>query len=202
VGSRLRSRAHRHDEFYQRAKDERYPARSIYKLEELDKRFHILKKSQRVLDLGCRPGSWLLYAAERVGPKGVVIGLDRQDVDIELPKQAQVLVGDVMTITPEELRGNLPCFQTVLSDMAPDTMGVAFTDEVRSAELCMRALDLSVALGCPGGTFVGKIFMGSGFDEAVAKAKKGYKRTKVVKPEATRKESKEIYIVATERRGG
>lgn len=200
MGSRLRSRRRRHDEFYQRAKDERYPARSIYKLKELDERFRLLKSGQRVLDLGCRPGSWLLYAAERVGPKGAVVGLDREELDIELPAHSQVLVGDVMTITAAQLRGSLPCFHTVLSDMAPDTTGVAFTDQVRSAELFMRAIDLSIEVGCPGGHFVGKLFMGAGFDEAIAKAKAGYKRTKVVKPDATRKESKELYVVATERR--
>lgn len=204
MGSRLRTKKRRHDVFYKRAKDERYPARSVYKLKELDERFKLLRRGQRVLDLGCRPGSWLLYAAERVGPKGLVVGIDREPLDVALPSHARVVIGDVREVTLEELCGGeaerSEGFDTVLSDMAPDTSGVAFTDHVRCLELFDTALDISQELGRPGGAFVGKLFMGEGFDEMVRKVKSLYKRSKTVKPEATRKESKELYIVAQERK--
>jgi 23S rRNA (uridine2552-2'-O)-methyltransferase len=198
--SKLRDRRARHDAYYRRAKSERYAARSVYKLEELDRRFRLLKSGQRVLDLGCRPGSWLQYAAEKVGPRGRVVGLDREPLELDLPAQVRVVVGDLLTIDPALLRGELPCFHTVLSDMAPDTTGIAFTDQVRSIELLRRALELSLEVGCAGGSFAGKVLMGDGFDEVVAHAKRTHQRTKTVRPQATRKESTELYLVAVGRK--
>ena len=200
MGSKLRNRRRRHDAFYRRAKDERYPARSVYKLKELDERFKLFRSGQRVLDLGCRPGSWLLYAAERVGPKGTVVGIDRQPLEIALPSHVREVVGDVREVSRRELLGDTDGFHTVLSDMAPDTSGVAFTDHVRCLELFGTALDISIELGHPGGAFVGKLFMGEGFDEMVRRVKAAYRRSKTVKPEATRKESKELYVVALDRK--
>ena len=199
--SRLRDKRTRHDGFYKRAKGEKYPARSVYKLEEIDQRFKLFKRGQRVLDLGCRPGSWMQYAAEHVGPRGYVVGLDRQPLDIPLPANAAVVVGDVLTVDPALLCEALPaekasCFQLVLTDMAPDTSGVAFADQVRSTELFLRALDLALALGCPGSKFVGKLFMGDGFDETLALVRQRYQKSKTVRPQATRKSSRELYLVA------
>ncbi len=199
--SRLRDRRTRHDGYYRQAKDRRYAARSVFKLEELDKRFSLLKPGRRVLDLGCRPGSWLQYACARVGDRGHVVGLDREPLEIALPPNATTLTGDVLSIDPSELRAALPgdagCFHLVLSDMAPDTSGVAFTDQVRSVELFTRALDLAVALGCPGGSFLGKLFMGEGFQETLARVRQQFKRAKTVRPKATRSSSTEVYLVGT-----
>jgi 23S rRNA (uridine2552-2'-O)-methyltransferase len=203
--SRLSDRRHRHDPYYRRAKREDYPARSIYKLEELDRRFRLLRPAQRVLDLGCRPGSWLLYAAQRVGAGGFVVGLDREALEPPLPANTAVVVGDVLSVEPELLRQTLPeqqrsCFNVVLSDMAPDTSGIAFTDQVRSVELFVRALELALRLGCPSSTFVGKIFMGDGFEETMRRVRDHYERVKTARPDATRKSSTELYIVALGRK--
>lgn len=200
MGSRLRDKSRRHDAFYRRAKDERYPARSVYKLKELDERFGLLKSGQRVLDLGCRPGSWLLYAADKVGERGLVVGVDRTPLEIEIPAHVREVVGDIRELDPAVLRADVPCFHTVLSDMAPDTSGVSFSDQVRSIELFSMALELSCQFGCPGGSFVGKLFMGEGFDDVVKQVRAAYGRTKTVKPEATRKESRELYLVALDRK--
>ncbi|MBK8480026.1 MAG: RlmE family RNA methyltransferase [Proteobacteria bacterium] len=197
---KLDDRRERHDPYYRRAKSERYAARSVYKLQELDKRFGLLRTGQRVLDLGCRPGSWLQYASTRVGPRGRIVGLDRQTLPIELPSHVRLIVGDVLTISPDLLRGERPCFELVLSDLAPDTSGIASSDQLRSAELFTRALDLSLILGCAQTAFVAKILMGEGFDAALAGVKRAYRRTKVVRPEATRRQSSEVYVVALERR--
>ena len=198
--SRLRDKRTRHDGFYKRAKDEKYAARSVYKLEEIDRRFKLFKKGKRVLDLGCRPGSWLQYALERVGPRGFVVGLDRKPLDISLPDNAAMMVGDVLIVDPAELRAGLPgdggCFHIVLTDMAPDTSGVAFADQVRSMELFCQALELATKVGCPGGAFVGKLFMGEGFDETLTLVRRRYSKCKTVRPEATRKSSREVYLVA------
>ena len=203
----LSDRRKRHDPYYRRAKKERFAARSVFKLEEIDRRFRLLKPGQQVLDLGCRPGSWLQYATTRVGPTGHVVGLDRQGHDLELPANATVVVGDVLTLDPDVLRragagieGRVG-FHVVLSDMAPDTSGVPFADQARSVELFLRALDLATLLGRPGGAFVGKVFMGEGFAEAHRKVRDAYAAVKTVRPDATRKESTELYVVGRGRGG-
>ena len=119
----LRDKNKRHDKFFKKAREGGYAARSVFKLEEIDKKFRLLRPGERVLDLGCRPGSWLKYAAGVVGRLGTVIGLDRAPLPAEIPG-ARALVGDVFTITDEELLGDLRAFDAVLSDMAPDTIGV------------------------------------------------------------------------------
>jgi len=198
--SRLRDKRQRHDHYYRQAKSENFAARSVYKLQEMDRRFRLLSAGKRVLDLGCRPGSWLQYAASRVGPKGFVVGLDRQPLDIALPANAVALVGDILELDIASLRAALPastgrCFQLVMSDMAPDTSGVSFSDKVRSVELYCRALEVALEVGCPASNFLGKIFMGDGFDETLARVRRHYKKTKTVRPEATRKSSTEVYLV-------
>ncbi|MCA9667218.1 MAG: RlmE family RNA methyltransferase [Myxococcales bacterium] len=199
---KLRDRKNRHDDFYRRAKRESYAARSVYKLEEIDRRFKLMKAGQRVLDLGCRPGSWMQYAAARVGPRGMVVGLDREPVDIALPPHVTTLVGDVLEIDVAELRQGCSCFQLVMSDMAPDTTGVAFTDQVRSAELTGRALDIALAVGCPNGAFVAKLLMGEGFEPLLARLRETYASAKTVRPQATRKSSTEVYLVGTGKKAG
>src|SRR6188472_2761721 len=106
------------DHFGHRARKEGYPARSVYKLQEIDRRLGLFRKGQRVLDLGAAPGSWSLYAAERVGPQGVVLGVDRQEISVAAPPPLRFLQLDLETATPEEL-GGAASFDVVLSDMAP-----------------------------------------------------------------------------------
>lgn len=196
MGSKLSSRHGRHDHYYKQAKDSSFAARSIFKLEEIDKRIRLLRSGQKILDLGCRPGSWLQYAAQRVGPAGLVIGVDRTELDIALPDNARAIAGNVFELTAEQLRTYAPCYQVVLSDMAPDTCGIAFTDQTRSYDLFMRAFELARAVGCPQSALVGKIFMGHSFDDALKKVRAHYGRVKVIRPEATRSISSEVFIAA------
>lgn len=201
MASKLSDRRNRKDRFFRRARQQGFAARSIYKLEEIDRRFKLFKPGHRVLDLGCRPGSWMQYAAGLVGETGHVVGLDRQELS-HAPDHSCALVGDVLEIDPADLRGALPeqmpgCFHVVLSDMAPDTTGITFTDQARSTELLLRALDIAALLGCPGGSFVGKLFMGEGFTDVRDRARELFGKVKMVKPDASRKSSKEQYIVAS-----
>lgn len=190
----LRDRRGRHDAFYQRAKRENFAARSVYKLQEMDERLGIFKPGQRVLDLGCRPGSWLQYASQKVGPKGALVGLDRQPLAVAIAG-ARILVGDVFTITADELRGELPAFDVVLSDMAPDTSGVRHLDQARSEGLFERALELAELLLVPGGHFVGKLFQGPEWNALLVRLRKGFAEARPIKPEGSRKDSIEQYLV-------
>jgi 23S rRNA (uridine2552-2'-O)-methyltransferase len=193
--SKLRDRSHRHDSFHRRAKESGFAARSVFKLEEIDHKLHVLKPGARVLDLGCRPGSWLQYAARVVGERGALVGLDRAPLDVTVPG-ARIVVGDVFAVTAEELRGELAAFDVVLSDMAPDTTGVRSLDQARSEGLFERALEIAELLLDRKGNFVGKLFMGPDWQRLVKRARDGFAEVRTVKPAGSRKESIEQYVVA------
>ena len=188
---------HWNDHYSERAKKERYPARSVFKLKEAQKKFRLIKKGDRVLDLGCSPGSWLLYAAELTGKRGRVLGIDLKTIRIKIPPQAETLTADILTIDrawidKQEL-GNR--FNVVLSDMAPATTGNKALDATRSFQLCQAALSIVEMVLKPGGSFICKIFQGQEFKEFSDTVRSRFKRHKIFKPRSSRKESKEIYVV-------
>src|SRR5688572_29708627 len=162
MSKRLDDRGTRHDRFHQKAKKEGFLARAVYKLEEIDAKHHIFAGAQRVLDLGCAPGSWLQYARQQIGERAQLVGLDRGPLQ-KPPPGARLLVGDVLTIDVKELLGDLPAFDVVLSDMAPDTSGIRHLDQARSEALFERALEIACTVLSPGGNFVGKLFQGPDF---------------------------------------
>jgi len=184
----------RKDRFHQRARKEGFRARAVFKLEELDRAHDLFRRGDRVLDLGCAPGSWLQYAATRIGDRGVMVGIDRTAVTGV--KNARLLVGDVFAITPEELRGDLDAFDVVLSDMAPDTTGIRHVDQARSEALFERALEIAAATLAPGGRFVGKLFQGPDFKKLIDACRAVFDTVKTVKPESSRQFSIEQYVVA------
>jgi 23S rRNA (uridine2552-2'-O)-methyltransferase len=199
LSSKLRDRSHRHDSFHQRAKSAGFAARSVFKLEEIDRKFRLLREGARVLDLGCRPGSWLQYAGRVAGARGALVGVDRAPLDVAIPG-ARIVVGDVFAVTREELLGTLDAFDVVLSDMAPDTSGVRSVDQARSEGLFERALALAEELLAPRGHFVGKLFMGPDFKRLLDRARGGFAEVRTIKPAGSRKESIEQYVVARGRR--
>ena len=185
------------DHYSERAKKERYPARSVYKLKEAQKKFQLIKKGDRVLDLGCSPGSWLLYAAELTGKRGKVLGIDLKPVTIQIPSQAETLKVDILTIDHtwienQDLRNR---FNVVLSDMAPATTGNKAIDAERSYQLCQAALDIAQLTLRPGGAFICKIFQGQEFKRFSDSVRRRFRNSKIFKPQSSRKESKEIFII-------
>jgi 23S rRNA (uridine2552-2'-O)-methyltransferase len=169
----------------------------VFKLEELDRKHTLIGKGDRVLDLGCRPGSLLQYAARQGA--GALVGLDRQPLDVTIPG-ARILVGDVLEMPAETLRGDLAGFDVVLSDMAPDTSGIRAVDQARSETLFERALELAILLLAPGGHFVGKLFQGPDMKRLVERARAHFGTVKLEKPAGSRKESIEVYVVGIGRR--
>ena len=198
--SKLADRATRHDRFHRQAKREGFLARAVYKLSELDEKFRLLAPGDRVLDLGCAPGSWLQYARQRVGDEGMLVGLDRAPLQRE-QSGARIVVGDVMTIEPAALRGDLTAFDVVLSDMAPDTSGIRSLDQARSEALFERALELAVALLAPGGCFVGKLFQGPDFKRLIEAVRARFEVAKTAKPAGSRQISIEQYVIGKGFRG-
>ena len=182
------------DHFGDRAKREGYPARSVYKLQEIDRRVQLLRRGQRVLDLGAAPGSWTMYAAERVGREGHVLGIDLNEARVALPAQVTFRALDVFAMDVRAELGQA-AFDVVVSDMAPHTSGQRHRDQFGSYELYMRALEIAGVVLAPGGAFVGKIFQGPELDGARAATRGLFEKVRIVKPEASRSESFEIFIV-------
>lgn len=184
------------DTFAKRAQREGFRARSVYKLEEIDKRTQLFRSGQAVLDLGCAPGSWLQYASRRVGKKGRVLGIDLQAVAPLPAANVKILQRDAFNIEADELVELGGPFDVVISDMAPATTGNRLTDHVRSMELCQRALRVALRGLKPGGAFVCKAFEGPDLNDLAAEIKPHFKKVRRIKPKATRKESVELFFVA------
>lgn len=185
------------DHYFHKAKKEHFLARAIYKLEEVQKKYGILRPGARVLDLGAAPGSWIQLAAGIVGPSGLVVGIDLKPIEHNFPKHVITVRGDIndRDFVDALIHENAP-FDVVLSDMAPSTSGVKVADAARSALLFERALEIALTALRPGGIFLAKIFQGTEFHQLLLEVKKHFHQTRVVKPEASRKQSREIYILA------
>jgi 23S rRNA (uridine2552-2'-O)-methyltransferase len=184
---------HRHDAFFKKARDAGFAARSVYKLEEIDRKVRLLRSGDRVLDLGCRPGSWMQYAVKAVGAHGAVVGIDRDPLPQPIPG-TRVLVADLYTATDGELLGELKAFDVVLSDMAPNTTGIRATDQARSAALVEEALARAERLLAPGGAFVAKIFQGPDVETIRKRMAARFSDVRTLKPEGSRAQSIEIYL--------
>jgi 23S rRNA (uridine2552-2'-O)-methyltransferase len=187
------------DAFTKRAKEAGYPARSVYKLEEIDRRVRLLRPGMRVLDLGASPGSWALYAAQKIGPSGKLLAMDLNDLRTALPPHATFLRGDALSLENEALATFAP-YDVVLSDMAPLTTGTRLGDQARSYELFMRALGVAGSLLKTGGTFVGKIFMSEDLPKARAEVRRLFESERLIRPEGTRSVSYELFCIGIGRR--
>jgi 23S rRNA (uridine2552-2'-O)-methyltransferase len=193
--AKLDDRSTRRDRFHQKAKREGYVARAVYKLQEIDTRHHIFEPGMtRVLDLGCSPGSWLQFARQRIGDPARLVGLDRGPLQ-QPPPGARIVVGNVMAVGIAELLGDLPAFDVVLSDMAPDTSGIRHLDQARSEALFERALEIAIAVLAPGGNFVGKLFQGPDFKKLTEEVRARFTAQKTAKPASSRQISIEQYVI-------
>lgn len=198
------------DFYFKKAKSENYAARSIYKLKEIDEKYKLLRGGQRVLDLGCAPGSWSQYASERAGDRGLVVGVDLQPVKVNLSNFifAQVDLFDLVSGLKTQNSAETPSpeleqirqqfvepFDFVMSDMAPKTSGIKSSDQAKSTALCELAIDVADRYLKKGGNFVCKFFHSGDFGLMKKALNQRYVRVEVVKPDATREISKEIFFV-------
>ena len=188
------------DHYTRQAKKDQYPARSVYKLKEIQAKYRLIRPGDKVLDLGCSPGSWLLAAAEIVGRKGRVIGVDPVPVRVALPPQAAVYTEDVRDLDAVLLEAVGNEVDAVLSDMAPATTGSKDVDAARSMDLCTAALALALRCLRPGGTFVCKVFHGEDAEAFFREVRKSFKTLKIFKPRSSRKASREIYVIGKGKR--
>lgn len=185
------------DHFFRKAKSEGLRARSAFKLEEIASRFRLFGRGARVLDLGAAPGGFLQILAREVGERGFVLGVDLVPIrPLGLPNVRT----EVLDVLAEDFDAKLRTlhpepFDAVASDLAPKTTGIRDTDEARSIRLAEKALQLACTRGRPGAGFVAKLFMGRDFEAFRAQVRERFGDVKIVRPEATRGASVEVYVV-------
>jgi 23S rRNA (uridine2552-2'-O)-methyltransferase len=219
-----------HDHYFRQAKREGYLSRAAYKLIEIDDRKKVLKPGDRVLDCGAAPGSWLQVASQRIGPHGLVVGIDLKPITHQFPHtnvrtlQADLRSIDVSALLPhagpdeaaasaaaEEGPGrprngprprNRAClFTVILSDMAPSTTGDHTIDHHQSVRLCQTLLDRCRDLLADEGNLVMKVFEGEAYPDLLARCQRLFESVKGFRPKASRGESREMYIIAHAYRG-
>ena len=179
------------DKFTSRARSEGYKARSVFKLKNINNRFRLIKEGNRILDLGAWPGRWSQYCLEL---KTNVDAVDLVKIKLE---GINFIKEDVFS---DKLFEKLDKYDVVLSDLAPKTVGIRKIDNEDSFELSMRALEITKKVLVKNGNFVCKIFQSEFFDPFVKEAKKVFRTVKVIKPEASRKRSKEVYVIGIAKR--
>ncbi len=187
------------DKWSQRAAKEGYRARSVYKLMELDVRYHLLGYGTRVLDIGAAPGSWLQYASDKVGPQGKVLGVDLKEI-VPVADNVKTIVCDVfdepkIKTAIEGMGGEK--VDLILSDIAPNTCGIKDVDQWRSIELNERIAEIALVFLKSRGSVVMKVFRGKDFDAFTHRLKLKFKRLKVMSAVASRDRSREVYVVCT-----
>lgn len=184
------------DKYFQRAKQQGYLARSVFKLEEIQARFKIIRKGNSILDLGAAPGSWLQYAAKIAGPTSKLVGVDLTAIK-PLGQNIKTIQADIFSPELiEKIKALYPNkFDLILSDLAPKTSGIKETDHARSIELNRRVIGISDSLLKPRGTVILKVFQGGDFDKFLKELKRKFKMVKIFKPQASRGRSFEVYLI-------
>lgn len=190
------------EHYFRRAKREGYRARAAYKLKQINDRYHVIRRGDVVVDLGCAPGSWSQVATELVGPTGKVVGIDLRPVE-PIPGvtilQGNLLTPAAHTLIEAALRGRRP--DVVLSDMAPNTSGNRLRDHLQSLSLAGAALAFAQRQLCPDGSLVVKVFEGGDLPEFLSRVRSEFGFCKPHVPRASQKRSTELYIVASRFRG-
>ncbi len=185
------------DYYFHKAKKENFLARSIYKLEEVDQKYKIIKKDDFVIDLGYHPGSWIQYTSKKIGDQGLVIGCDIRDINKALLpiKNVRVFQKDVLTIETMEELGVSEQFDVVLSDMAPNTTGIKTVDQDRSLMLVEMVFSLLPKFLKPNGNMVVKVFDSHQAQMFLKDQKKMFNEFHYLKPKSTRSVSKEFFVI-------
>lgn len=195
--SRRWLKEHEHDIFVQRARQEGYRSRAVYKFLEINDKDHLVKPGMTVVDLGAAPGGWSQVVAELVGAKGRVIAMDI--LPLEPLDNVEFLQGD---FREQEVLDQLLAIiadrgvDLVISDMAPNTSGMEAVDQPRAMYLAELALDMARQVMKPGGDFLVKVFQGVGFDEYLRDLRSTFGKVITRKPKASRPRSREVYLLA------
>jgi 23S rRNA (uridine2552-2'-O)-methyltransferase len=185
------------DHYFHKAKKDNFLARSVYKLEEIDERFKILKKGDLIIDLGYHPGSWIQYTSEKIGKDGLVVGADIKEINnklLNLPN-VRLFQKDVFTIENMTELGITDQFDVVLSDMAPNTTGIQSVDQIRSLNLVEMVFSLLPRFLKPGGHLVIKVFESNDAQVFLKSQKHHFEELHNLRPKSVRSVSKEYFVI-------
>lgn len=190
-------RQRKKDQFHRLAKRKGFRSRASFKLLQVAKRHPFIRREDRVLDLGAAPGGWLQVARQLVGAEGFVLGVDREEIPSLPFENIVTLKADV---TQESFEGQLKDmeyiqFDVIISDLAPDVSGVWEVDQARQIDLARHALRIARSLLKPGGNMLVKVFQGADLKEFRLEMKSSFQSLRTVKPQASRPESAEIYLL-------
>lgn len=185
------------DHYFNKAKKENFLARSIYKLEEIDQRYKVIKKGESVLDLGYHPGSWIQYTSQKVGEAGKIIGIDIKEINTRLTHLPNVSLfqKDIFDVHNLSDLGVEKAFNTVLSDMAPNTTGIKSLDQDRSLNLIEAIFTLLPKFLSYNGNTVMKVFDSHSAQVFLKEQKKLFSEFHYLKPKSTRSVSKEFFVI-------
>lgn len=190
------------DPYRRRAKAQGFASRAVFKLQAIDAKHRLFQAGQRVLDLGCSPGSWLQYLGAQVGPQGMVVGVDLEPPAITVAPPLYFVAGDISSLDLGALRAISPYFDAVVSDMAPKTTGIREVDQERSLALARQALAGAQELLQSGGHFLVKIFAGPETESLVSDMRQIFTQVHRIKPAGSRPASPEIYLLGLRKRTG
>jgi len=186
------------DFWAQKAKKEGYPARSVYKLQEIDEKFHLFRKGLRVLDIGAAPGSWSLWVLKKLGGSGFLSAVDLSPLGMKPPFDNFMFIqGDLYDPAVREALVAKGPYNLVISDAAPATTGNRLVDQGASESIVEAVIDYGLGALAPGGALVAKIFQGGAERELIDRLKQSFTQARAFKPQACRSESFETYLVGT-----
>lgn len=201
--SKTKGRYERHDPYYRAAKKQGFLARSIFKLEEIDNQFKIIKPNQWVLDLGCSPGSWLQYVTSIIGARGGAVGVDLLPLKANFGPNIHFIEADIydleaINLSPQSVlkTDDAPkYFDVIISDMAPNTTGIKSLDQDRSMALCEHTLFIASLLLRPGGNYCVKVLEGGEMPKFLTSCREVFSKVKIKRPKGTRVASMETYVI-------
>jgi 23S rRNA (uridine2552-2'-O)-methyltransferase len=183
------------DSYRVKAKQEGFPARSVYKLKEIQQRYRLIRPGICVVDLGCHPGSWLRFCSQIVTPQGRILGIDQKPPTVPLEPPIAFLEADVLTLSREQLPDWSQEADLVLSDLAPHTSGIKWLDHQRSLDLAHKALEIASWILKPRGGFLVKLFQGEDSLAFHNKMKDAFRQVDTEKPRSSRQASPEVYLI-------
>jgi len=184
--------------YYKKAKAENYRSRATYKLVQTNEKYQFIRRNDVVVDLGAAPGGWIQAARKMVGKNGYVLGVDLKPIEPFTQEYIRTIVGD---LTEPEIVDEILSFlprkaDVVISDAAPNITGVWEVDHARQIDLATKALEISLSLLRPLGNFFVKAFEGDLLNDFIQTVKTHFETVKIVKPQASRAKSSEMYILA------
>lgn len=183
------------DFFYKQAKEEGVVARSFFKIEDLDQKYRLIKPKMRIMDVGAAPGSWIQYLLRKTGDEGFIFALDLNPLTISVPDNVVFEQKNLFDISPEEVHDQHGMFDLIISDVAPRTTGSDFVDQTRSYELVEHVRNIAIKVLKKNCHMICKMYQSGDTKKFTDDMKKVFTSVEIQKPESSRKQSREIFII-------